>query len=198
MANARLTPYICRFTKFYKDSFRLSLSAPFIASQVVSHAFRMIAVLIYRYQYAHSSDLFSLSLRMLLWHFSRNGLATTSCFRMSTDYIFIQSCWMLTTVLCLQALSRWTFLYSRLRCWLSIATALRIWPYAIQPLLSAFATFTIRTVRSFVVVWLALGTPSNSMSFSLHVAVQVTCHSSHRRSKARQLVRTLINPILVI
>lgn len=90
MANARLTPYICRFTKFYKDSFRLSLSAPFIASQVVSHAFRMIAVLIYRYQYAHSSDLFSLSLRMLLWHFSRNGLATTSCFRMSTDYIFAQ------------------------------------------------------------------------------------------------------------
>ena len=90
MANAQPTPYICRFTKFYKDSFRLSLSAPFIASQVVSHAFRMIAVLIYRYQYAHSSDLFSLSLRMLLWHFSRNGLATTSCFRMSTDYIFDQ------------------------------------------------------------------------------------------------------------
>lgn len=47
----------------------ISLSQPFIASQVVSHAFRIIAVLIYRYQYAHSSDLFSLSLRMLLWHF---------------------------------------------------------------------------------------------------------------------------------
>lgn len=128
----------------------------------------------------------------------RNGLATTSCFRMSTDYIFIQSCWMPTTVLRLQALSRWTFLYSRLGCWLSIATTLRIWPYAIQSLLSAFATFTIRTVRSFVVVWLALGTSSNSMSFNLHVAVQVTCHSSHRRSKARQLIRTFIQPIFVI
>lgn len=65
-----------------------SKSLPFIASQVVSHAFNILAVLIYRYQYAHSSVLFSLSLRMLLWHFPRNGLATTSCFHMSTDYIF--------------------------------------------------------------------------------------------------------------
>jgi len=54
---------------------------------------------------------------------------------MPLDYIFILNR-MLTAVLRLQALSRWTFFYSKLRCWLSM--------YLID-----FQTFAFRLVSFF-------------------------------------------------
>lgn len=58
----------------------------------------------------------------------------------------IAGCPPLSLPIACKELSRWTFSYSELRCWLPIQIAFRIWPCAILPFLSAFATITIEAI----------------------------------------------------
>ena len=77
-------------------------------------------------------------------------------FRQSADYIFTRfGCPPQSLPTACKALSRWTFLYSRLGCWLPIITAFRIYPCAIYPFLSTFVTITFTLIS-----WLCCGTDS--------------------------------------